>query len=266
MRSLRRSADTGADTGADPGADRAAPMDRTTRRSRRRFARRQWRRRWLAWRHVLAVLLVLALVGGGVYAVWFSSWLAVDSIEVSGAQTIDVSEVRASSGIDIGEPLVRVDLAGAERRIGALAVVRSVTVRRQWPNGVLVSIQERVPIAVVEIGTRLRGMDAEGVVFRDYRKAPPGLPRVQTSIGTTSQALREAAKVVAALPQDLTLQVDHVQVTTIDQISLALKDGRTVIWGSAEDSDTKAEVLGTLLATVQADTYDVSVPSRPTTR
>src|SRR3712207_9449958 len=65
---------------------------------------------------------------------------------------------------------------------------------RQWPNAVLVSVEERVAIAVVDIGGRLRGMDAEGVVFRDYRRAPPGLPRVETSIGTTADALREAAK------------------------------------------------------------------------
>jgi cell division protein FtsQ len=256
MRSPGRSAATAA----------TGPVDKATRRSRRRFARRQWRRRWLAWRPLLAIVLVLAIVGGGVYAVWFSSWLAVQTIQVSGAQTISASEVRTRSGIDVGDPLVRVDLATAERRIGALAVVRSVSVTRQWPHRILVSIQERVAIAVVEIGTQLRGMDADGVVFRDYKKAPPGLPRVETSIGTTSQALREAAKVISALPSDLTLQVDHVQVTTIDKISLVLKDGRTVIWGSAEESDTKAEVLATLLATVQADTYDVSVPSKPTTR
>ena len=79
---------------------------------------------------------------------------------------------------------------------------------------------------MVEIGGRLRGMDADGVVFRDYKKAPPGLPRVETSIGTTSDALKEAAKVISALPEDLTLIVDHVQVTTVDQISLVLKDGR----------------------------------------
>ena len=144
-------------------------------------------------------------------------------------------------------------------------MVRTVDVTRQWPNGILVSIEERVAIAVVEIGGRLRGMDADGVVFRDYKKAPPGLPRVVTSIGTTSAALKEAAKVISALPADLTLIVDHVQVTTVDQISLVLKDGRTVVWGSADESETKAEVLETLLATVQAQVYDVSVPSKPTT-
>jgi cell division protein FtsQ len=257
VRSLRRSSTVDATTGET--------VDRATRRSRRRFARRQWRRRWLAWRYVLVIVLVLAILGGGIYVVWFSTWLAVEDIEVSGAQTVEPADIRARSGIDEGEPLVRVDLATAERRIGALAVVRSVSVTRQWPHDILISIEERVPIAVVEIGGRLRGMDADGVVFRDYKKAPPGLPRVETAIGTTSAALKEAAQVISALPQSLSLLVDHVQVTTVDQISLVLKDGRTVFWGSAEESDTKAEVLTTLLATVQAPFYDVSVPSKPTT-
>jgi len=244
----------------------APGLDKATRRSRRRFARRQWRRRWLAWRYLLVLVVVLALIGGGIYAVWFSSWLAVQDIEVTGAQTVGASDIRARSGIDEGEPLVRVDLSGAERRIGSLAVVRSVSVTRQWPHGILISIQEREAIAVVDIGGQLRGMDADGVVFRDYAKAPPGLPRVETSIGTTSAALQEAAKVVSALPDDLILLVDHVQVTTVDQISLVLKDGRTVVWGSAAESDTKAEVIGPLLARVQAQVYDVSVPSKPTTK
>ena len=255
MPSLRRSS-----------RDETASIDRATRRSRKRFARRQWRRRWLAWRPLLALVLVLALVGLGVYALWFSTWLAVEDVDVSGAETVEASDIRTRSGIDVGEPMIGVDLDTAERRIGALAVVRSVSVTRQWPHGILVSIEERTPIAVVEIGDRLRGMDEDGVVFRDYKTAPPGLPRVVTTSGTTSDALKEAAEVVSALPPELTLIVDHVQVSSVDKISLVLKDGREVIWGSADESATKAEVLATLLATVQAQVYDVSVPSKPTTR
>src|SRR3712207_6695059 len=116
-----------------------------------------------------------------------------------------------------------------------MAVVKSVEVTRQWPDRVLVDIEERVAIAVVDIGGRLRGMDAEGVVFRDYKRPPPGLPRVETSIGTTAEALHEAAAVISALPESLTQIVDHVQVETVDQISLVLKDGRVVIWGSSAD-------------------------------
>ena len=260
-----RSRDRGDDVtaGIDLVADRPE-VDPGTLRTRRRFARRQWRRRWLAWRLVLAVLLVCLLVGGGVWAVWFSSWLAVDKVDVRGAQTVSEEDIRQRADIATGEPLVRVDISKAEARVRSLAVVKTVEVTRQWPDGVLVTIEERVAIAVVDIGGRLRGMDAEGVVFRDYKRPPPDLPRVETSIGTTSEALREAAAVISALPDSLTVLVEHLKVETVDQISLVLRDGRVVIWGSSADSETKAEVLEELLQT-PAQVYDVSVPSRPTT-
>ena len=43
-----------------------------------------------------------------------------------------------------------------------------------------------------------------------------------------------------------------------------LRDGRQVVWGSAEDSAAKAEVLVALLKE-PAKRYDVSVPGQPTT-
>ena len=242
-----------------PASDKAAA------RSRKRFARRQWRRRWLVWRYVVALVLLVALLGTGGYAVWFSSWLDVETVDVSGAQTASADDVRARAAIDTGTPLARVDLDRAESRIRSLAVVKDVDVSRQWPDTVLVDIEERVAIAVVEIGGRLRGMDADGVVFSDYKRAPTGLPRVQTEIGTSAAALREAALVISALPESLSLIVDYLQVTTVDEIALFLKDGRQVVWGSSDDSETKARVLADLLQT-EAEVYDVSVPTQPTTR
>ena len=211
------------------------------------------------------LVLVLALLGTGIYAVWFSPWLDVEEVDVSGALTVDADDVRARAAVEDGTSLARVDLAAAEARVGSLAVVKEVDVSRQWPDTVLIEIVEREAIAVVEIGGRLRGMDADGVVFRDYNRAPPGLPRVQTDIGTSAEALREAALVISALPESLTLLVDYLQVTTVDEISLFLKDGRQVVWGSADDSETKAEVAIDLLQKIDADVYDVSVPTQPTT-
>ena len=104
------------------------------------------------------------------------------------------------------------------------------------------------------------------MVFRDYRHAPPGLPHVRTSTDTRSEALQEAARVVSALPADLAERVDHVEVESVDQISLVLGDGRKVMWGSAEQSDQKAEVIAALLVAKRAQEYDVSVPEQPTTR
>jgi cell division protein FtsQ len=238
--------------------------DAVTTRSRKRFARRQWARRWLAWRQVVALLLLIALMVGGVWLIYFSDALAVKDVEVHGTQTLASEEVREVAAVPSGLPLARVDLDAIRARVEALAVVRDAKVTRSWPDRVLIDVEERIAIAVVEIGGRTRGMDAEGVVFRDYPKPPPDMPQVHTSSETRSDALREAASVVEALPTEIDRRVDHVEVATIDQISLVLRDGKTVVWGSAEESEAKAEVLAGLLQQ-PARTYDVSVPGQPTT-
>ena len=240
------------------------PETRAEQRTRRRFARRQWARRWLVWRRVVALLLLMALAGGMVWLFYFSDVLAVKDVEVKGIRTIAAEEVREVAAVPSGQPLARVDLEAIRARVEALAVVRDAQVTRTWPDRVRIDVDERVPIAVVDIGGKIRGLDDEGVVFREYPKPPPDLPQVQTSTGTRTDALQEAALVVEALPGEISRRVDHVEVATIDQISLVLRDGKGVVWGSAEESEAKAEVLAGLLRH-PARTYDVSVPGQPTT-
>lgn len=234
--------------------------------TRRQFARRQWARRWLTWRPVLAVVVLVALAVGATWLVYFSSVLAVTGVDVRGVSLLRPAEVRSAAAVPRGEALARVDLDRVRSRVEALAPVRSADVSREWPHQVRIDVTERVPVAVVSIGGKLQGMDADGVVFRDYASPPEDLPRVETGASTSSDALREAARVIRALPDDLATRIDHVEVETVDRINLALRDGRTVRWGGAADSDVKGEVLAKLLAAVpQAQTYDVSVPGEPTT-
>jgi cell division protein FtsQ len=244
--------------------DPADTGERASLRSRKRFARRQWRRRWLAWRYVLVAVLVVLLVVGGTWLVYFSDVLTVKRVDIDGNQLLTRNQVLETARVPDGEQLARVDIDAITNRLRSLAAVRSVDVSRKWPDAVQIDIQERVAIAVIEIGGKLRGLDAEGVVFNDYAKAPPGLPRVSSTSQTTPEALKEAATVVAALPKELAAMVDHLEVLTVDQITLVLRDGRIVLWGSSDDSATKAEVLLRLLRQ-PAKVYDVSVPGQPTT-
>lgn len=240
--------------------------ERRTARSRRRFARRQWARRWLTWRYVLAGVLVVGAIGFGVYALWFSSWLRVEGVEVVGADQLSEEEVLAAAEVPTGEPLVSTDLDAIEVRIRSLATVRTVDVARQWPHEVRIEITEREPIAVVDRGDTLTQLDEEGVTFGRVAQVPEGLPLVEVGPEADTDALAEAAGVVAALSSEVAVLVDHVEVETVDLIRLELNDGRVVRWGSAERSEEKAEVLlGLLEARPGAETYDVSVPGLPTT-
>ncbi len=214
----------------------------------------------------MALVLLVALVITAGWLVFFSAALSVKKVEVAGNDLLTDRRVLRIAAVPEGRQLAFVDLTDAARRVATLSEVEDVDVTRAWPDTVLITITERTAVAVVELAGRLRGLDADGIVFRDYKSVPAGLPRVRPTTSTGTDALKEAASVVAALPDDLSPRVDHVEVQTIDQITLILRDGREVHWGSAEESALKAQVVAKLLEVKQADIYDVSVPGSPIVR
>ncbi|MGN0065044.1 MAG: cell division protein FtsQ/DivIB [Nocardioides sp.] len=233
-------------------------------RTRQRFARRQWARRWGALRYVVALLVAVLLALTGAWFVLFSDYLSVQHVKVQGADILTDRQVSDAAKVPVGEQLATVDLARVRSRVAALAEVKSVDVTREWPDTVRITVVERTAVAVVKIAGTWRGLDALGVPFREYPRPPGDLPRVHASSNAQGDALAEAALVVASMPAELAAKVDHVEVETIDRISLALRSGRSVQWGSSEESELKAEVLLKLLAAHKADSYDVSVPGNPT--
>lgn len=246
------------------GSGERDPVAQADRRSRRRFQRRQWLRRWLVWRYVIASVLLVALVAVAIWLVFVSSALTVKHVIVKGESQLTERRVLAAADVPQGAHLAELDLDAVRARVAALAAVRSVDVSRDWPDGVLIKVTERTPVAVVALDGRFQAMDTDGVLFRDYAKPPPGLPRVVSTEGVNSAALSQAARVIAALPPALAARVGHLQVGGVDRISLVLRSGAVVVWGSDGQSALKAKVLSQLLR-LPAHTYDVSVPGQPVT-
>ena len=71
--------------------------------------------------------------------------------------------------------------------------------------------------------------------------------------------------VVSAVVPVLGDRITLLQASVVDRIEIQLSDGDTVVWGSAEQSQVKAQVLSVLLSQ-NATVYNVSAPHTPTTR
>lgn len=230
-----------------------------------RFARRQWRRRFRSARPWLITAAVFVIVGLAGYAVLFSPWLTADHVEVSGEEILDAEQIESAGAVDLGTPLARVDLDEIQARVSALAPVESVEVHRSWPHTVSIDVVERTALVAVRQGDSWWVMDADGVVFRETGEPEAGLPKVTFAAQADLSARQEVASVVSALPAALLADVRQVSARSMDSITLAMKDGTQIKWGSADETDRKAAVLALLLKKVKAQTYDVSVPERPTT-
>jgi cell division protein FtsQ len=231
----------------------------------RDFVRRRWLQRLRRLRPFLYAALVLLLVGTGVWVLLFSSLLTVRDVTVTGNRTISSVRVESVAKAPVGDQLARADLDAVRARVETIPAVKSVSVSRSWPHTIAIAVTERTPVAVVDRGAGLQAVDDDGVLFGSYPRKPDDLPLMVTAPDVKSEPLAEAARVVTSLRSDIEALVERVEVESVDRIRLRLTGGRTVMWGSAEDSAQKAEVLAVLLKR-DAREIDVSVPGRPTTR
>ena len=240
---------------------------------RRRFGRKRRNQvpdRWIAQAQrkrrlrFLLVLILVAVVAFAVWAVWFSSLLAVQRIEVVGltpeGELVGGQQVRSAASITVGAPIAQLDTSAVQRRVAELPWVDTVEARRAWPNDVVLAVTERTPVAVLESGDVRSGVDAQGAVF----DPPGGLWLTDPVIRGEGPAVKVAVDVVTSLPEDIERRVRVVQAVSPDDIRLELGNESIVRWGNAEEADFKAEVLRALLQR-RADSYDVSAPSLPAT-
>jgi len=236
------------------------PLVDVTGRRRRRARERLVRRLQL----VGALAAVLALLGGGAWLVTASPVFVVSSVAVEGAKLTPADDVRTAAAVGEGVPLARVDLDGVATRVAQLPAVARVEVARTWPGTVTVALTERQVRLVRRIGSGYQWLDASGRGFHASGKPPKGVVRADVP-GDDPGLLAAVASVADALPDALRERTEVVRARTADSIVLELADGGEVVWGSAEQSSLKAEVVVPLLA-LDARVYDVSAPTHPTTR
>ncbi|MBI3685754.1 MAG: FtsQ-type POTRA domain-containing protein [Actinobacteria bacterium] len=204
-----------------------------------------------------AVLLVAAG-----WVVGFTGVFGVRHVVVNGVTgTVTVETVQRAAAVPLGDPLARLDVSGIAGRVGRLPGVAHVRVSRAWPATARIDVVERSPVAVVPDGPALWLVDVDGVLFERVKVVPATLPRlVLVHPHQIGLAGRAALTVLGALPSAIRAKVSVVEAPTGYSVTLGLRDGRTVVWGGADDSALKARVLAVLLAR-PGSMYDVSTPS-----
>ncbi|MCG6566183.1 cell division protein FtsQ/DivIB [Tessaracoccus sp. ZS01] len=237
-----------------PGEFARALQDKRNAERRRRW----WFRGGLAG--------ALALVGLGVWLAFFSTVFAAQQVSVTGVSLLTTDQVVTAAEVSMGEPLLTQDLGAVTQRVNDLPAVRSAEVSRQLPDTVVIEVTERTAAFLRERDGQYDWIDEEGVAF--HRTASPGpqdLPATVAVVEDQQRLLADVATVANHIPADVRPAVVSISAEAVDRISLALEGGRTVVWGSADESELKADVVSALLS-VEATVYDVSAPGHPTTK
>ena len=234
---------------------------------RRRRTRTRWRAAFLA-------LAGLVIVVGAGWALLGNRVFVVRSVTVTGTHLLAPAQVTAAADVSLGTPLLSVDTGAVTRRVEAIDDVASATVTEDWPDHLAITVTERVPAMAVRMADGGYDLvDPTGVVVRYAKAKPAALPLLVTSLSGSAlrgnAAVTAAADVLAELQPWLARQVAEVTVASVPagppQVTLSLRDGKTVQWGSAGNAAQKNRELSVLLPG-QARDVDVSAPGTAVTR
>lgn len=223
-------------------------------------------------RRILWAALVV-LVAGMIWLFGFSKVfsLDLDQVRVSGAtEYVTEQEVLDAISSQSGVPLTRVSLGKVNDDVLALKNVKSATQTRRWPNGVSITIQERVPVAAVPSDGKYELLDIDAVEVSQVSKAPKGLPIIKIpNTGENQKTLATALEILDALPADLLTEIGSITASSQDNIVFKLRDGLSVQWGNSSDTELKIEVLAKLrpiAKKAEKKTIDLSAPTFPIIR
>lgn len=225
-----------------------------------------------SWPWVLAAFLVLVLLGGVAYVAYRTPVLGVRTVAVSattGELTDDVrAEVADAAGVATGTPLITVDLESVRRKVLAVPRVASASVSRHWPNELLIDVTERTAVAVTKANGALWLLDATGVPYLKVAGTQPPAGLLTIDLATPAAgdpATLAGLAVVAQLKAPIRGEVAAVSAPSPYRVTLGLRDGRTVVWGSPDQSAKKMQILPAVLAQ-PGRTFDVSDPDIVTVR
>ena len=220
----------------------------------------------------LVVVVLGAAIVGLVVVVNFTGVFDVTGVQATGVDRPTQELMIAAADITEGTPLARVNTSQvAESVQREVPAVSSVTVQRRWPHSIVIKATPRTVAANVTVDGLVRWADQTGFVFgavNQPRKAAPSIivrPRFGTDTSARQRAIAEALVVARALPAPVKAKLARIEFRSQDDIVIATTSGRTIRWGSADDSDRKAVVLAALLGR-KAKVYDVRTPDLPTTK
>jgi cell division protein FtsQ len=202
-------------------------------------------RRNLSPKHVLLIaggVLVLALgvtlatgergatiaqsVGSGFDNRLGNAGFRVKAIHVEGASALAKADIVRAAGVGVGQPLLGLDLAQVQARIGRVGWVEEARVVRLLPDTLVISVKERRQLAVWQYGGRTFVIDEHG------QKIPEADPARFTTLPLVVGAggAKHAPDILPTIAQRPKLMARMEALVRVDdrRWDLRLKDGSLI--------------------------------------
>ncbi len=199
----------------------------------------------------LLKLMVAIVIGGIVAWVLLSPWLSVSEVATTGVASSDTYRTLTEVGAVAGTPMIFVQPGKVEEALLADPFVASASVVREWPDRLIVRIEERTALAWVETadGWAHRAVDGAALPSADSPDDSMAWVQVPDLSGNDAERSRDVLgglEFVAGLPE--ALRVGTTIKLRVNGEFWGTVSGYEVRLGRGVEMGAKARSLTALLA------------------
>lgn len=229
-------------------------------------------------RMLIALVSVLAVIGLG-WLLFCSPVLKLNATQISvdGLNGwVSEAEVRSLAVEQVDRSLLVVDTSKIASQAKGIPGVFDAKVSREFPHGLAISLTTQRPAAMLKTpsGT-VAAVDAQYRVLNVISQSDSvGIPVIEVGdieSSVRNRSVKEAVKVLDALPESMRKQITKVTAKTQDSVTTELNDGEhSVVWGDSSNIELKKADVDKILSDPNVigdkQQVDVSSPYHPVLR
>jgi len=205
-----------------------------------------------AWIIGLTILVILALLGFAQ-----SPLFTVQNIVLQGNKTVPKEDLLALAKVANGANIFQAPTGSISKNISLHPVVKSVSIKRQLPNTLIINVVERKPVAIIPVKNGFAKVDEQAVFLQRTDTWPqeplPIISGIQLpatlNLGQPidDPGLREGLKILLGLPAELYPQVGELYAGNQNKLALYTRDGLEIRLGLADKAAEKFAVMQSFL-------------------
>ncbi len=168
---------------------------------KRRAAYRRGERMAIFLRRGILFFLIVIFIAAAVLGVKFlTQQFRLQEIVVSGNYQLDKEDIVSRIKIIKGEPLLGIRLEDIDKSLRQSAWIRKVSLKKRFPDTLMINIQEAVPKALLRIKKKLYLIDRDGRILERIKgESTLFLPVIKDISPKNKKALSEALKLADVL-------------------------------------------------------------------
>jgi len=169
----------------------------------------------------------------------------VRSVVITGNEHLTDDELKSMAGISSDENLFRISSSKISSKLAASPWIRSVAVRKEFPDRLLIQISEAEPFALLDMKGKLFIVDDTGTMLEELKNiAVPFLPLILSNPYQEKEAFREAIILAKAIKNTGVLaRKDRIEIISHKPQEMSVNiDGVVVKVGAGEYEDKLARL------------------------